>query len=484
MFKAYKKPPPDARIIKMRAYEDNNKNLRDHVKMNAEVHERAHWENRTDEVIQRNVIMKKYETLMQEARGALEARRARLAEKLYFEERYLQEELQKSQVTGDQRREQMVARAKALYEEREQERKIQAEEAMYAAWREGCDPLRLELMKKVVINTVEERNLQLAEKQNRLETEKEEKRQFDAMYERERVKKEQRYLEDKQRRKELEHQAIKVLTEQQASNQERRAEQAAQLDREAQEMKQKWAAEEVQARREAEAKQAANRKMGEELLRLNIEMQEQRASELAKEREENFALVQAALVKAKQEEDRESEQRLRLADEARVFREHLLVQMQHEAEDTADRDRLIQDAEDAHVRKREEEDERNQEARRRLLDEVLVTREAQIQEKMELSALAAQERAYEREKLKSEMDRIAKQEEEYTHMVRMQRVQNQMDIEAQIRQKENLKAKAKMEQVRAHEGAMAAEGMYQTMIANHQEEPSRWFGRKATKWYD
>lgn len=82
-----------------------------------------------------------------------------------------------------------------------------------------------------------------------------------AMYERERVKKEQRYLEDKQRRKELEHQAIKVLTEQQASNQERRAEQAAQLDREAQEMKQKWAAEEVQARREAEAKQAANRKV-------------------------------------------------------------------------------------------------------------------------------------------------------------------------------------------------------------------------------
>lgn len=67
----------------------------------------------------------------------------------------------------------------------------------------------------------------------------------------------------------------------------------------------------------------------------------------------------------------------------------------------------------------QEEDERNQEARRRLLDEVLVTREAQIQEKMELSALAAQERAYEREKLKSEMDRIAKQEEEYTHMVRM-----------------------------------------------------------------
>lgn len=36
-----------------------------------------------------------------------------------------------------------------------------------------------------------------------------------------------------------------------------------------------------------------------------------------------------------------------------MFREHLLVQMQHEAEDTADRDRLIQDAEDAHVRKRE-----------------------------------------------------------------------------------------------------------------------------------
>lgn len=40
-------------------------------------------------------------------------------------------------------------------------------------------------------------------------------------------------------------------------------------------------------------------------------------------------------------------------------------------------------------------------------------------------------------------------EEEYTHREHMKRVQNQMDIVAQIRQKENVRSKEKLEKVRA-----------------------------------
>ena len=49
---------------------------------------------------------------------------------------------------------------------------------LYRAWAEGCDPLRANLMKKVVMNTIEERNTQLWAKVQRMEIEKDEKQKI------------------------------------------------------------------------------------------------------------------------------------------------------------------------------------------------------------------------------------------------------------------------------------------------------------------
>jgi thioester reductase-like protein len=75
-------------------------------------------------------------------------------------------------------------------------------------------------------------------------------------------------------------------------------------------------------------------------------------------------------------------------------------------------------------------------------------------------------------------------EEEYTHREHMKRVQNQMDIVAQIRTNENKNAKQKLEKARAIEGAHEAESTYMSMVNAHHEEPVRWFGRRAVQWYD
>lgn len=483
-FKAYKKPPPDARIIKLRDYEEKNKVLLNHVQDNLRVHQRATWENHTDAVIKKNMIVKKYEQLMDQAKSKLDARRRRLAEKLAAEQQQLQLELKDHQETGADRREKMIARARALYEEREAERLEIANEKMYEAWREGCDPLRYQLMKKVVRDVTAERQTQLDEKAARKATEMAEKKYYDEMYEAERMKKEQRHLVDKQRRKVLEENQVNVLNEQTAANRERRAAEKEALAVEVAALKAKWKRDDDEAQAQAEARLAAAKKMGEELLKLNLEMQARRAAEQAKEAAEDFAIVQEAMLQAKQEEDRLQEQAIRAAEDSKVFREHLMLMMQKESADNSERDRLIQEAEDLYNKKRQDEDDRYQAARQRLLQEVLVTRDAQVQEKAKLGAISAQEHAYERAKLKAEMERVAKIEEEYTHMVRMQRVQNQMDIVAQIRQKENLKAKEKLEKERNHASQRQAEAMYQQMIANHQEEPVRWFGRKGLNWYD
>lgn len=59
--------PPDARIIKLRNYEDNLKNMQDIVKYNEKRGELALWEQKTDANIKKNEVRKRYEAIMAQA---------------------------------------------------------------------------------------------------------------------------------------------------------------------------------------------------------------------------------------------------------------------------------------------------------------------------------------------------------------------------------------------------------------------------------
>uniref|UniRef100_A0A7S0N3H2 Cilia- and flagella-associated protein 53 n=1 Tax=Pyramimonas obovata TaxID=1411642 RepID=A0A7S0N3H2_9CHLO len=483
MLNAVKKPRPDARILKMRAKEEQTQGYCDHVKHSANVHALASWENRTDAVIKRNIIMQRYEQLNAQAEADLDMRRQRLAAKLSEEEIDLQIELKRSQESSDSRREKMMERAKELYEERETERRRVADEALYRHWREGCDPLRAEDMKKIVRNTVAARQIQLDEKRQLKELKAQEEKFYSEMYEHERLKKEQRHIEDKQRRKELDAEANRLIDLQIKDVQQRRVEFKEEARKDAEEMKVKFAQLEEETKREEELKLLKMKQNGEELLRLNIEMMGNREREAKKEADLDAAIVANAVFKAKQEEEAEAEKRHKAQEESRQYRKHLMAMMQKEAEDTGERDRLIREQEEEYQRRRDQQEEEANAKRKALLDEVLETRQAQIDEKVWLNERAMKEQAHERAHMASEMHRIAEQEKEYTHMVHMQRLQNMIDIQAQMRQKENMKAKERMEAERAQMGVQEAERVYMNMVMNDTSEPPRWFGRKKHTWY-
>eukprot|EP00959_Pyramimonas_sp_CCMP1952_P305753 6398266-Pyramimonas_sp.AAC.1 len=272
MLNAVKKPRPDARIIKMREKEMKTQVYCDHVKHSNNISALAHWENRTDAVIKRNIIMQRYEHLNAKAEADLDMRRQRLAAKLSEEEIDLQIELKRSQESSDSRREKMMERAKELYTERETERQRMADEALYRHWREGCDPLRAEDMKKIVRNTVAARHIQLDEKRQLAELKKQEEKHYSDMYEHERLKKEQRYLEDKKRRKELDDEANRLIDLQVKDMEQKRRDDKEEALRDAAEMKLEFLKLDEEAKKEDELKVLKMRANGEELLRLNIEM--------------------------------------------------------------------------------------------------------------------------------------------------------------------------------------------------------------------
>eukprot|EP00227_Mantoniella_beaufortii_P020626 CAMPEP_0197591374 /NCGR_PEP_ID=MMETSP1326-20131121/13039_1 /TAXON_ID=1155430 /ORGANISM="Genus nov. species nov., Strain RCC2288" /LENGTH=473 /DNA_ID=CAMNT_0043156787 /DNA_START=201 /DNA_END=1619 /DNA_ORIENTATION=- len=464
MFKQPKRPPPDFRILKLRAAEEANKSMTDYIKSCNKRDGYALWEVDTDRKISNNQFKKRFDALKAQAEATLDARRERLAGKLYSEEAALQDELKTTQETPEERRAALEGRARALMEQREQERVKFADQMLYQQWREGCDGVRAGDSRAITVATTEARFLQVEEKEAAKMQEATEKHQFDAMYERERLKKEKRYALEVKLRKELDEAALRVLDEQCADIRERRNDQEQVVKQDVAEMKARWSAEERAHQVEVSAKLEKNKIIGEELITFNIMKQQELAA--AKQRDDAFdmQLIGEAIRAAEEEQDRENELKDRKKEADRMYRTHLGMLMAKEAESEEERDRLIAEQLHKHEAKRQAEKDAEEAARQKLMAEVVVDRDRQMAEKAVHRRIIADEKIVERQRMEAEMADMASIEHEYSAMAHAQAVQNRLDIEAQIQYKESLERKAKEDQAQAWQGALAAEDDYQKMI--------------------
>lgn len=485
MFPQPKKPSPDYRILKLRKFEEANRAMTDYLRVCSRRDQMATWENKTDSRIEQNKINQRFAELKAKAEATVDTRREKLAEKLYAEEIMLQAELKSNQITPEQRRAELENRARALMSEREKERAQFAEQMLYRQWREGCDGVRAGDSKAILMKTVAARSGQVVDKELVKRQEIVEKKQFDEMYERDRLKKEKRYALEVKARKERDEEALRVLNEQCADIRVRRAEAEEVVKEEIIEMKKKWAEENAAHDAEVAARYERNKIIGEELIRFNIEKQAEMKS--AKDREESYdkQMVLEATRQAEEQDDREAELKDRKKEEDRMFRQHLLMLAIKEQESNEERDRLIQEQSDAHEAKRLAEQAAQEAARAKLKSEVYEDRDRQIAEKEAKRQYLASEKMLERERMENEMAEMAAVEQEYSTMLHAQRVQNRLDIEAQIRAKEDAAFKEKEEGAQAWEGALLAEEQYQRMINFDatQAKPQGNFGRKSTKWF-
>lgn len=113
----------------------------------------ADWEASTD---RRNVssYLEQMVAERKEKRDAqIDARRAKLAFMLQAEESAMQEEMDRTEETPEERRSKMANRARELAMIREKERKALRAQLEERHFRENCDPLREKLSQKVLHQT-------------------------------------------------------------------------------------------------------------------------------------------------------------------------------------------------------------------------------------------------------------------------------------------------------------------------------------------
>ena len=424
----------------MRKEEEYRLNAQANVDYHNTISGIAQWENKTNKRIANNIVQRRFEMLKTADKDELDAKRERLRSLLAQEEAELQQELLRQKPDPVAIHAEMEARAKALSERREAARQKYADEMRYKQWRAACDPLRSHDSKIITVSATNGRAEQVQAKKDQKEQAQAEEAVFAEMWEKERLKKEERYTNDIIAARQRDAECVTMLDEQLRVFQLRKSEDAREREREEQELKKTWAAAAPEAAAAEEAARAHARQLGVDLLNFNIENQKQVEAQLAEERRLDEMMVRDAMNKAKAEEERERDARAQAKEEARMYRKHLMAMMQREAQTEGERDRLIKEYEDQAWAKREKVWQAEANARAKLLEDVLATRKRQVAGDEQKRA-SHQEMMADRARLveeKAQMDRRARKDAERSYRLK---VQNRADIEAQMQARKRRSSK-------------------------------------------
>ncbi|CBZ53631.1 conserved hypothetical protein [Neospora caninum Liverpool] len=326
---------------------------------------------RSARLMEAALVKQRAEELRQQQKAHLEQRRRALQDLLDKEQKMYQAELKALETTADQRKERLMERARELRQKREKERGELAENLQYRRWRESVDELRSSDAKLHALKALAARDEQVFQKA--LERDKEEQRDriFAALWQEEYAKKLKREEEEQER-------AVQQRRETRVALQEQLALQGVMRERESEERKR-----EITELRKAECERALQdrRKRTEEAKRNEEKRQEliEAIAEQKKEKEAQRELtweLERQYLQAEKEQDallerKEQEEKEVIRRHATDYREALLHDMQKKKENQHELERLYMKDQEKDWQKQDAQIRREEEGRRRLLEEVI-----------------------------------------------------------------------------------------------------------------
>ncbi|CAJ1338864.1 unnamed protein product [Effrenium voratum] len=386
------------------------------------VEQKGHWENRMMNVIRNNRIKGKVSNMQAQQQAQLQDRRYQLAKKLSDEMKAWQKEMVEREETPAQRMERMSARAYELKKRREDERKAVVQEKLYQQWRAGIDDLRTMDSKIVELQTIADRDFQLDDKALR----KAEEKGIDDFYAKlwhegylAKIEREEREKALKHGRNEQQKATLGIQLDMKKERVELdKEEEAVEADR----LKKLWAEQEedekkavVQSRIYAQEE----RRKADEYMAIQ---QMQRAEEERQEKDFDKNFVHGVLERERQIAQQEEAEKIKAKRKAMEFTEALKLEMARKAASEEELLRLQHEESERQWQKRYVQWEKEELARRSLMEEVYHDRAEQVKLKHRLREQVKADIHKERGQIEQEMQRlegIEKQREEGEKLVSM-----------------------------------------------------------------
>lgn len=189
-------------------------------------------------------------------------------------------------------------------------------------------------------------------------------------------------------------------------------------------------------------------------------------------------------LQAAEDEARDREKKERRKHETMEFRRQLEVLAIKEAEDTSAQDAMIDSAAVRQQAKYDAEQEAKEIARRKLMAEVLEERAMQLEDKAIRAQREAEEKLLVRERAEVENQQMAEMEVVMKERDRVAKMQQRLDIQAQIWAKEQKAATDQEQKWREAQAAHEAEARYLGVVKQVEDMPAREdYRRKKVEWY-
>eukprot|EP00931_Biecheleriopsis_adriatica_P100853 TRINITY_DN76092_c0_g1_i1.p1 TRINITY_DN76092_c0_g1~~TRINITY_DN76092_c0_g1_i1.p1 ORF type:complete len:495 (+),score=195.93 TRINITY_DN76092_c0_g1_i1:115-1599(+) len=386
------------------------------------VEQKGSWENRMMNVIRSNRVKGKVAALQADQQAHLQDRRQRLAMKLSDEMKAWQREMVEKEESPAQRMDRMSARAYELKKRREDERKAFVQEKLYQQWRAGIDDLRTMDSKIVELKTIADRDFQLDDKALRMAEEKACDDFYANLWHEGYLAKIEREEREKEMKHERNEEQKKMLAIQLDMKHERVQQDKDEDAAQAEEMQKIWAQqeeEEKQAVVRGRVQAKADRKKADEYMAIQ---QAQREEEDRMEREFDKNFVNGVIERERRIAEQEELEKKKAKEKAIAFTEALKLEMARKAESDAELVKLQNEESERQWAKRYAQWEKEELARRSLMEEVYNDRAEQVRLKHELRENVKKDIEKERGQIEQEMTRleaIEKQREEGEKLVAM-----------------------------------------------------------------
>ncbi|XP_044296374.1 trichoplein keratin filament-binding protein isoform X1 [Varanus komodoensis] len=357
----------------------------------------AQWSSRQSYEQSMNAYRR--EKLKEEKRISLERRRRQLQALLFEEREMLATELQALRLNKDTDLSKMRQKTEDLKSAREEQRKQIAEDRLYECWKKNSAKLReveSELHKQHV---VEAWGTQLSQKQQREAAEREEESRTENEYEAARREALERLKEQEERRRQDRQRQAELLRQQVEELQLREAE-AAKLKKEEENLlRQHWELEALEGERRRQEQNRKKIELGRFLKQQWHAQLKRRAQQIQADLEKDRQILQALAEEEDEEQRLQSARRERAVAAVAWMKEVIEEQLRLEREREAELETVFREEAKQVWERREQQWAREQEARDRLMAEVLAERARQIQEKVQLNRRAQEESVQCREQL-------------------------------------------------------------------------------------
>jgi len=373
----------------------------------------------------------------------LNKRRQKLRELIERENKEFQEELkQKRLYLGNKDISTMRQRVDDLQAEKEEKRKLLAEEKLYEHWRKNEPRLRQiesEKVKKTVVNKWGE---QLTERNEVQKTARDAESKLNHYMELEQLKAMEKEKKREEERMKKQKQISKDLRDQMAALQERERETEILKEEEERLNEHQSLLQDAEIKRKQYLEDKKKQELGRVLIR-QYKLQLKRKSKQVQEALEiDLKILNEIASKEKEERMIESSRKEKLKADADYMQKVIGDQLRLEKSREAELDLLYQEEASRQWRKRESEWERERIARERLMQAVLEERQEQINEKME--------RVHEQQKVSiEERERLLEQLEEHEVLTHREQVygenkkkQREEELKQQITSRETEREKS------------------------------------------